>query len=250
MTNLNKDSQAVADGIKACVWDTFGTLLDWRTSVTRQVEAIAKAKGVEGDWADFTDQWRGYYYRWTAEIGQGKRQYLPVGYIHRQGLEDLLEKFGLKGLSEEEKVTLNKAWHRLDPWPDTVEGLTRLKSRFIMSPLSNSDFRMMVDMSKYAKLPWDAIMVAELAATYKPSPRFYLLGADLLNLEPSEVMMCAAHNKDLQWARTAGLRTAHISRPTEFGSQKNKYYQREIQADPECDFAASSVIELAKQLAV
>lgn len=245
----NKTNAQSAEGeIKACVFDTFGTLLDWRTSVARQVKAVADAKGVEGDWFDFTDQWRGYYYRLTHEIGTYKMQYMPVGYIHRTGLDALLPKFGLGNLTEEERSMLNTAWHRLDPWPDTVEGLKRLKTKFLISPLSNSDFRMMVDMSKYAGLPWDAIMVAELARAYKPDPRMYLLAPQLLGLQPHEVMMCAAHNLDLQWAREAGLRSAFIARPTEFGEVANKYYPKDLTPDPACDYGAASVIELAGQL--
>ncbi len=241
-------SKSADKGIRACVFDTFGTLLDWRSSVARQVKAVADAKGVEGDWLDFTDQWRGYYYRLTHEIGAYKAQYMAVGYIHRIGLDALLPKFGLGDLTEEERAGLNKAWHRLDPWPDTVEGLKRLKTKFMISPLSNSDFRMMADMSKYAGLPWDTIMVAELARAYKPDPRMYLLAPQLLNLEPKQVMMCAAHNLDLQWARDAGLKSAFIARPTEFGESKNKYYPKDVTPDPACDYSATSVVDLAKQL--
>ncbi len=233
--------------IKACVFDTFGTLLDWRGSVARQVKAVADAKGVEGDWFDFTDQWRGYYYRLTADIGQYKMQYMPVGYIHRLGLEELLPQFGLD-LTEDEKFELNKAWHRLEPWPDTVEGLRRLKTKFIISPLSNSDFRMMTDMSKHAGLPWDTIMTAEYPKTYKPDVRMYLQAPARLNLEPQEVMMCAAHLLDLKFAAVGGLRTAFIARPNEYGEPPNKYYTAETQAGPEIDFASTSVIDLAEQL--
>ena len=159
--------------VKACVFDTFGTVLDWRASVSRQVAEVAETKGVEGDWNDFTDQWRGYYYTWTAEIGQGKRQYLSIDYIHRIGLDHLAEEFGLP-LSDEEKTSLLQAWRHLDPWPDSVEGLTRLKKKFIISPLSNSDFGMMTEMSKNAGLPWDAIVAGSdgtMAADVRPLVR-------------------------------------------------------------------------------
>lgn len=234
--------------IKACVFDTFGTLLDWRSSVARQVKAVADAKGVEGDWFDFADQWRGYYYRLTADIGQYKMQYLPVGYIHRIGLEELLPKFGLGGLTENEKFELNKVWHRLEPWPDTVEGLRRLKTKYIISPLSNSDFRMMTDMSKHAGLPWDTILTAERPRAYKPDVRMYLQAPQMLNLEPHEVMMCAAHLLDLKAAAVGGLRTAFIARPNEYGAPPNKYYTAETEAGPGVDFASTSVIDLAEQL--
>ncbi|KUJ79238.1 haloacid dehalogenase type II [Ruegeria profundi] len=234
--------------IKACVFDTFGTLLDWRDSVARQMQAFADTKGVEGDWFDFADQWRGYYYRLTAEIGQYKMQYMPVGYIHRIGLEELLPQFGFKDVTEEEKFELNKVWHRLEPWPDTVEGLQRLKSKFIISPLSNSDFRMMVDMSKYAGLPWDVVMTAEDPQAYKPDVRMYLQAPARLKLEPQEVLMCAAHLLDLKAAAVGGLRTAFIARPNEYGAPPNKYYTAETEAGPDVDFASTSVIDLAEQL--
>lgn len=234
--------------IKACVFDTFGTVVDWRGSVARQVKAVADAKGVDGDWFDFTDQWRGYYYRLTHDIGTYKMQYQNVGSIHRIGLDELLPKFGLGGLNEDERAELNKAWHYLDPWPDSVEGLTRLKKKFLISPASNSDFRMMVDMSKFAGLPWDTTIVAELAQAYKPDVRMYLAAPALLNLEPKEVLMCAAHNLDLEWARAAGLPSAHILRPMEFGGPDNKYFKGDTAADPNVDFAATSIIDLAEKL--
>jgi len=235
--------------IKACVFDTFGTLLDWRTSVARQVKEIADAKGVEGDWFDFADQWRGYYYRLTHEIGTYKAQFMPVGYIHRIGLDALLPEFGLGDLTEKERARLNLVWHRLDPWPDTVEGLKRLKKKFIISPLSNSDFRMMVDMSTYAGLPWDAVLVSETAQAFKPDPRMYLQAPQRFNLEPNQVLMCAGHNIDLKFARAAGLpRSAFIARPTEFGKARNKYYEKDVTPDPENEFNVNSVIELAEKL--
>lgn len=235
--------------IRACVFDTFGTLLDWRTSVARQVKKVADAKGVKGDWFDFADQWRGYYFRLTSEIGTYKKQFMPVGYIHRIGLDALLPEFGLGDLTEEERAKLNLAWHRLDPWPDTVEGLKRLKKKFIISPLSNSDFRMMVDMSTYAGLPWDAVLTSETAQAFKPDPRMYLQAPQRLNLEPSQVLMCAAHNIDLKFARAAGLpRSAFIARPTEFGKAENKYYKKEVTPDPVNEFNVTSVIELAEKL--
>ena len=244
----NVEAQVNPSQIKACVFDTFGTLVDWRGSVARQVKAVADAKGVEGDWFDFADQWRGYYYRLTKDIGFYKTQYLPVGYIHRIGLDALLPKFGLNGLNEDEKFELNRAWHRLEPWPDTVEGLRRLKTKFIISPLSNSDFRMMVDISKHAGLPWDTIMTSERPKAYKPDVRMYLQAPHMLNLEPQEVMMCAAHVLDLKAAAVGGLRTAFIARPNEFGETPNKYYTADTKADPENDISASSVIDLAEKL--
>ncbi len=233
--------------IKACVFDTFGTVLDWRASVSRQVAEVAETKGVEGDWNDFTDQWRGYYYTWTAEIGQGKRQYLSIDYIHRIGLDHLAEEFELP-LSDEEKTSLLQAWRHLDPWPDSVEGLTRLKKKFIISPLSNSDFGMMAEMSKNAGLPWDAIIAAELARTYKPSPAMYLLGPTLLGFAPEEVLMCAAHVLDLKAARYAGLRTAFIARPNEFGGPDNPHYTADLVKADDDDIGSVSIIDLADKL--
>ena len=234
--------------IKACVFDTFGTVLDWRGSISRQVADFAKSKGVDGDWDEFADQWRGFYYKYTSEIGLGKRQYLSIDYIHRIGLEELAPEFGFPALTEEEKVHLLGAWRKLEPWPDSVEGLSKLKTKFLISPLSNSDFGMMTEMSKHAGLPWDAIIAAELAQTYKPSPTTYLLAPKLYGFEPHQVLMCAAHVLDLKAARNAGLSTAFIARPNEFGGPDNKHYKADLEASPEDDFTSEDIIDLAQTL--
>jgi 2-haloacid dehalogenase len=236
-------------GIKACVFDTFGTLLNWRASVSRQVAEFAGTKGVQGDWEEFTDRWRGYYLIWTEAIGLGKKQYIPIDYIHRIGLDELSKEFGLQ-LSEEEKVKMLGFWRRLDPWPDVVEGLGRLKQKYIITPLSNSDFGMMTEMSKFAGMPWDAVLAAEMAHTYKPNPTTYLLGPKMLGFEPRQVLMCAGHVLDLDAARKAGLRTAFIARPNEFGEVdggKNKHYTADLNKGDH-EFGATSVIDLARQL--
>ena len=237
--------------VKACVFDTFGTLLDWRGSVSRQVAEFAKAKGIQGDWKDFTDRWRNYYLTVTVEIGMGKKQYIPIDSIHGIALDELSKDFGLQ-LSEEERVEMLGFWRRLEPWPDVVKGLGLLKKKFIIASLSNSDFGMLTEMSKYAGLPWDAILAAELVHTYKPNPTTYLLGPTMLGFEPHEVMMCAAHVQDLDAARNAGLRTAFIVRPNEYGEVdggKNKYHTADLNKGDH-EIGVASVIDLARQLGV
>ncbi len=211
---------AAKDQVKALVFDVFGTVVDWRGSVSRELAAFGNARGLKADWVEFADDWRGLYQPAMDEVRSGRREFTILDTLHRENLLKLVDKYNLKGLAEHEIEHLNTIWHRLDPWPDVVEGLTRLKRRYIIGPCSNANIGLAVRMAKRAGLPWDVILGAEVARAFKPMPQAYLRSAAALNLEPHEVMLVAAHNNDLAAAERAGLRTAFVARPEEYGSKR------------------------------
>src|ERR1035437_275097 len=207
----------VAGPVKALVFDVFGTVVDWRGSIIEEGNTWGKTKGISVDWARFADQWRDGY---MPSMDRGRKGEIPwtnLDRLHRAILENLLKEFNIEGLSEEEKDHWNRVWHRLKPWPDSVAGLTRLKKKYTIAPLSNGNVALLTDMAKHAGIPWDLILSAELARHYKPDREAYLSAVDLLELKPEEIMMCAAHSSDLTAARSFGLRTGFIDRPGEFG---------------------------------
>ena len=199
--------------VKALVFDTFGTVVDYRSTIIGEGEALGKAKGLTVDWAKFADAWRGAYAPAMDRVRNGELPWTKLDALHRMMLDKVLADFKVKGLTEAEIENLNRVWHRLKPWPDAVSGLTRLKKKFIIAPLSNGNVSLMTDMAKHAGLPWDLILGAELARHYKPDKEVYLTAADLLSLKPSEMMMVAAHQNDLRAARGVGFRTAFVPRP-------------------------------------
>ena len=203
--------------IKALVFDVFGTVVDWRTSIIREVRAFGEGHGIAGDWAGFADRWREGYTSGMAHVNAGKDTWKKVDDIHRTRLDILLGELDLPGVPEHEIVELNRAWHRLDPWPDSVAGLSRLKSKFVIATLSNGNVSLLVDMAKFAQLPWDCVLSSELAGRYKPDHEVYRYAASILDLPCDRVMMVAAHSFDLVAASEAGLRTAFVSRPNEYG---------------------------------
>ena len=203
--------------IKALVFDVFGTVVDWRTSIIRQVRAFGEGYGVAGDWAAFADRWREGYTSGMAQVNSGKDAWRKVDDIHRARLDILLGEFDLPNVPEPEIAHLNRAWHRLEPWSDSVSGLSRLKSKFVIATLSNGNVSLLVNMAKFAQLPWDCILSSELAGRYKPDHEVYRYAASILDLPCDRVMMVAAHSFDLVAASEAGLRTAFVSRPNEYG---------------------------------
>jgi 2-haloacid dehalogenase len=230
-------------GIEALVFDVFGTVVDWRGSVIREGEKLGKEKGFHLDWAAFADEWRGRYKPSMDRVRSGEISWRNLDALHRTSLEELIEEFTITGLTEEEKDHLNKAWHRLDPWPDSIPGLTRLKKRYIISTFSNGNVALLTRMAKRAGLPWDLILSAELVHHYKPDPEIYLMVPHLLDLLPAEVMLVAAHPDDLRAAHTNGLRTAYVPRPLEYGPDKDPE-----PADPAFDVVAEDFIELARKM--
>jgi 2-haloacid dehalogenase len=233
--------------VKALTFDVFGTVVDWRSSITREGEALARRLGIEGvDWAGFATAWRAKYQPSMTRVRNGERPWTKLDDLHRESLEVTLSEFGVTSLSDEEKDNLNRAWHRLDPWPDSVPGLTRLKQKYILATLSNGNVALMVNMAKRAGLPWDAILGAEVAQHYKPQPECYLTTAALLGLEPEQCMMVAAHNGDLKMATSLGFRAAFVPRPTEHGPGQTT----DLSPAQEWDVVAESFEDLAGKLGI
>ena len=202
--------------VDALVFDVFGTCVDWRGTIIREAERWSREHGRPVDGAGLADAWRANYDPSMEEIRAGRRAFTLLDTLHRETLNKIAPRFGLGGLDEATMYRLNRVWHRLDPWPDTVPGLRRLKSRFLLAPLSNGGVALLTRMAKRAGLPWDLILSGELFQGYKPEPKVYLGAARLLDLDPSRVMMVAAHNGDLAAASKLGLRTAFILRSTEY----------------------------------
>ncbi len=230
--------------IGALTFDVFGTVVDWRGSIVREGAALSEEWGVELDWAAFADAWRGLYQPAMERVRSGGRGWVKLDVLHRENLDELLPRFGLDVLDEAQRDHLNRIWHRLDPWPDAVEGIARLKRSFVVAPLSNGNASLIVDMAKHAGIPWDLVLGAEVARAYKPMPEAYLNAAELLDLDPSQVMMVATHNSDLEAAAKAGLRTAYVHRPDEFGPG-SKSDERAWEA---VDVEARDFLDLAEQL--
>lgn len=203
--------------VKALTFDVFGTVVDWRGSLIAEGADFSRSRHVQVDWAKFADRWRAGYGPAMNLVRTGKLPWMKIDQLHRRILDQLLEEFHITGLTEADKDHLNRAWHRLRPWPDAVEGLTRLKRKFIIATLSNGNVSLLTNMAKHAGLPWDVILSAELAGHYKPDPEAYLTAAKLLDLTPGEVMMVAAHPDDLAAAARVGFQTAYVPRPLEYG---------------------------------
>jgi 2-haloacid dehalogenase len=207
----------MTDDVKALVFDVFGTVVDWRGSMLRELEALGHAKGVAVDWAAFVEDWRRGYQPAMQRVRSGELPWTRLDDLHHMVLDALLETYGLTALSAAERAHLNRAWHRLDPWPDAVPGLTRLKRRFVIGTLSNGNMALLVNMAKRAGLPWDVVLSAELVQHYKPDPPCYQMPATLLGLAPGQVMLVAAHPSDLSAAAGQGLKTGYVKRPLEWG---------------------------------
>lgn len=232
--------------VKALTFDVFGTVVDWRSSIIREGRELGARRGVEVDWPRFADDWRGGYGPAMQRVRSGELPWTRIDDLHRMILEGLLPRYGLESLDEAERDHLNRVWHRLQPWPDAVSGLTRLRTRFLLATLSNGNVSLLANMAKRAGLPWDVVLSAELARQYKPDPGVYRTAADLLGLEPGEVMMVAAHAGDLRAAAGVGFRTAYVPRPLEYGPD------RAVDTPPpgSFDMVARDFNDLADQLGI
>ncbi len=232
--------------IRALVFDVFGTVVDWRSGIVREAVPFLQRHAPGTDAAAFADAWRARYAPSMEVVRSGGRPFVRLDVLHRENLLAVLPQFGIDParVPADEIDTLNLAWHRLDPWPDAVAGLARLRRRFIVAPLSNGNIRLMLDMAKRAGLPWDAILGAEVAQAYKPAHEAYLRTAEVLGLSPGEVCMVAAHNGDLVAARQCGLRTAFVVRPTEHGPAQTT----DLAPEQDWDWQAPDVEDLARQL--
>jgi 2-haloacid dehalogenase len=229
----------------ALAFDVFGTVVDWHLGVTKEVAALAAAHGLQGDWHAFANAWRAGYPPAMDRVRRGDLPWTHIDALHRMILDGILPSHGLGDLSDAERAHLNRAWHRLPPWPDTVAGLLRLKRRFTITTLSNGNVSLLTNMAKHAGLPWDCIISAELFGHYKPDPETYLGCARLLDLPPSHVMMVACHPSDLRAARDCGLQTAFVPRPLEYG---NAVDTRSDVVAGEFDLTATDFNDLAQQL--
>jgi 2-haloacid dehalogenase len=226
--------------VRALVFDVFGTVVDWRSGVAREARRLL---GEEVDAEAFADAWRERYAPSMDRVRSGELPWTPLDALHRASLDELLTELGREDVDEPVRAELVLAWHRLDPWPDAVAGLTRLRSRHVLAPLSNGNVALIVDMAKRAGLPWDVVLGAEIVRHYKPDPEVYDAAAQLLALRPDQVLMVAAHVSDLAAARARGLRTAYVHRPDEFGGRIEP-----PATDPDADLSVSSLTELADRL--
>lgn len=246
-TRRGRAAQAVPpslQGVRLLVFDTFGTVVDWRGSVIKEGERLGRVKRLNVDWAAFADAWRGGYGPSMNLVRTGKLPWTKLDNLHRVTLDELLVRFKIEGLSEAEVANLNRVWHRLDPWPDAVSGLTRLRKRFVIAPLSNGNLSLLTNMAKHAKLPWDCILSTELVKHYKPDRETYLMPGEFFDLEPAAVMMVAAHTGDLQSAQALGLRTAYVHRPLEYGGTRTPT----LPAAGRFDIMAKDFRDLAEQM--
>jgi len=230
----------------AIVFDTFGTVVDWRGSLIADLTAFGKQRGIEADWPALIDAWRAAYHPSMDRVRKGLQPWTTLDGLHRASLDRLVEEFGIKGLTEQDLVHINLGWHRLNGWPDSVPGLTRLKTRFVIGPLSNGNVSLLTYMAKHAGLPWDMVFGSDLFGHFKPDPETYLGVAKLMDLAPDQVMLAAAHNGDLASARKCGLMTAFFARPNEYGPHQKRDYS----ADQDWDFVARDIQDLATQLGV
>ncbi|MFN0071736.1 MAG: haloacid dehalogenase type II [Chloroflexota bacterium] len=226
--------------IQALTFDVFGTVVDWRTAVIREGQAL---RG-EVDWPAFADRWRGLYRPTINAVIAGERPWASFDELQRWMLEQVLPEFGLTDLTEAEQAELSTVWRRLDPWPDAAAGLARMKEHLVVCALSNGSVWQLIQLARFGGLPWDAVFSVELFRAYKPDPRVYRGAADLLQLPPEQVMMVAAHVYDLRAARANGMKTAFVARPLEWGSEG----AAEVPEDNEFDLVATDFLDLASQL--
>jgi 2-haloacid dehalogenase len=226
--------------VGALVFDVFGTVVDWRSGVSREVSRLLPGVDAEA----LADEWRGRYVPSMDRVRRGEQPWTSLDDLHRASLDELLADFGVPDVSTAVRTELVLAWHRLDPWQDSVAGLTRIKKRYVIASLSNGNVALLVDMAKHGGLPWDAVLSAELFGHYKPDPEVYDGAARLLGLPPERVLMVAAHVSDLAAARARGLRTAYVHRPREHGAATAP----PPETDPAADVSVSSLTELAAHL--
>ena len=230
--------------VKALGFDVFGTVVDWRNSIAREVEEFGRTHKVTVDAMKFAVAWRGLYQPYMDKVRHGEIGWTKLDDLHRMALDQLLKEFNITGVPEAGIDHLNRAWHRLDPWPDSVAGLTRLKKKYVLTTLSNGNVALMVNMAKRGGLPWDVILGAEPTRHYKPQREAYIGTVDYLGLKPGELMLVAAHNGDLKAASGFGLRTAFVPRPNEHGAGQTK----DLKPEGPWDVVATDFVNLAEQM--
>lgn len=229
--------------VDALVFDVFGTVVDWRSGVIRDGEKLGAIRDIDVDWAAFANAWREEYQPSMDRVRDGEIPWQNLDALHRDSLETLLVQFGIEAFTEADKDWFINVWHRLDPWPDSIPGLHRLRTEYLVATLSNGHVRLLADMAKRAGIPWDLILSAELSGHYKPAEKAYLRAVDLLDVAPNRVMMVAAHEMDLAAASKAGLRTAYVHRPLEWGPDEPS--SMNASSDSTAEIAADDFVELA-----
>ncbi len=232
--------------VKAVLFDTFGTIVDWRGSLIAELTAFGQARRLHADWVGLVDRWRGAYRPQMNRVRQGELPWTILDDLHRSALDSLLPEFGLDSLDEAARDHLTQGWRRLHPWPDAIPGLHAIATRRIVGPLSNGNLALLVAMKKHAGLPWDVVFGTDMFRHYKPDREVYLGACALLSLQPREVMLCAAHNDDLHAARALGLRTAFVARPTEYGPSQTENLTPDSDWDMVADDLEALAIELDK----
>ena len=228
------------DQIKVLAFDVFGTVVDWHRSIVREMKALQLKVNAD----QFALAWRAGYAPAMEKVMSGELGWTRLDELHRTILNTLLTQFNILDLSEAQRAELNRIWHRLDAWSDSIEGLQRLKKRYTICTLSNGNLGLLTNLSKHAGLPWDCVISAEMFKKYKPAPETYLGVAQVFDLAPQQVMLVAAHQSDLAAARRCGLKTAYIERPLEYGVNQAKT----IAADPANTYHATNIVHLAEQL--
>lgn len=232
--------------LRAILFDTFGTVVDWRSSLITDLTAFGAGRGIAADWAGLVDRWRAAYAPSMDRVRRGELPWTKLDDLHRASLDQLVAEAGIEGLTEVDRVYLTNGWHRLRAWPDAVAGTERLHRRYITGPLSNGNVSLLVDLGRFNDLRWDVIFAAEVFEHYKPDPQTYLGACRMLSLQPGEVMLCAAHNSDLLAAQRHGMQTAFVARPTEYGPSQ----VRDTKATGDWDYVVSGIDELADRLGV
>lgn len=230
--------------IKALLFDVFGTVVDWRGSITKEMQRFGEAQQIDQNWEQFALDWRALYQPAMEQIRSGDRGYVKLDQLHKENLQQLVHQYGLEGFSDAQLDNINRVWHRLQPWADTLPGMNRLRKNYILASLSNGNVSLMVNMAKYSSIPWDMILGSETAQGYKPQNKVYTHSAQMLGLAPEQCMMVAAHNDDLYAARALGFKTAYINRPYEYGAaQKN-----DLKAEAEWDIVGEYMTDIADSL--
>jgi 2-haloacid dehalogenase len=233
--------------IKAIIFDTYGTVVDWRSSIATEANTMAKTIGINiFDGESFADAWRAGYEPKMKEVRDGLRPWTANDVLHRERLDEIIPQFDLNDLDDNQRIKLNQAWHRLSPWSDSIPGITRLKSKYIVSTFSNGSYRLLINMAKNSGIPWDSILCSDVFHAFKPSKKCYLGAIDLLGGEPETIMLCAAHNYDLSRGRKFGMQTAYVDRPLESGPNKT----HDLKAEQNWDIITTSIEGVADQLDV
>ena len=237
-------SQGNAASVEVLLFDVFGTVVDWRTSLPKWLERFGQERNLKADWVNLVDDWRAAYQPSLARVRDGERPYVTLDTLHRESLDSLLPRHALSSLAESDRCEMARAWRWLDPWPDTVAGLRRLQRKYVIGTLSNGGVGLLTDLAKFSGTPWDVVLSADLFQHYKPDAAVYRGAAEFMARPPRALMLVAAHNYDLEAARSHGWRTGFVARPAEYGPRKKS----DTAAPGQWDYVTASLEELAEKM--